>query len=54
VKCSSDSSRAARAWGITASKKAAAMSPSSSRCRFFVKLVDVHTASSMPSPTNQR
>ena len=36
------------------SKKPRAMSPSSRRSRFFVKVVADHTASSMPGPTNQR
>jgi len=30
------------------------MSPSSSRSRFLLNVVGVQTASSMPSPTNQR
>ena len=39
VKCSSESSPAARAWAWTASKNAAATSPDSSRSRFLVNVV---------------
>src|SRR4051812_39456867 len=42
VKCSSDKSRSVSAWISTASKKAAAMSPSSNRSRFFVDVVADH------------
>ena len=38
----------------TASKNAAAMSPSSSRSRFLLKVVGDQIGSSIPSPTNQR
>ena len=43
VKCSSESRPAARAWAWTASKKAAATSPASSRSRFLVNVVGCQT-----------
>ncbi len=54
VKCSSESNRRPRACPTTSSKNARAMSPSSKRSRFLVNVVGVHTASSMPRPTNHR
>ena len=54
VKCSSESRPAARAWAWTASKKAAAPSPASSRSRFLVNVVGCQTGSSIFKPTNQR
>src|SRR5882762_92876 len=54
VKCSSPSSRCARAWASTCSKNAWAMSPSSSRCRFLANTVASQMGSSMFNPTNQR
>ena len=54
VKCSSESSPAARAWVWTASKNAAAISPASRRSRFLVNVVGCHTGSSILKPTNQR
>jgi hypothetical protein len=38
----------------TPAKKCVAMSPSSTRARFFVQVVASHTASSNCTPTNQR
>jgi len=52
LKWSCDRSRFARGMASTALRKAAATLPSSRR--FLEKVEASHTASSMPSPTNQR
>src|SRR5262249_20285933 len=53
-KCSLESSRFTRGRARTALRNFAAISPSSSRSRFFEKVEWSHTASSTPSPTNHR
>src|SRR5258706_4886329 len=54
VKCSVDSRWSFSACASTRAKNSLAMSPSSSRSRFLLNTVGTHTASSIPSPTNQR
>ena len=53
-KCSLDNNPLTLSCDSTAARNWAAISPSSSRSRFLVKVVASHTGSSMPSPTNQR
>ena len=53
-KCSVDRSFFTRGCASTAARNFAAISPSSSRSRFFEKVEWSQTASSTPIPTNQR
>src|SRR3954451_25445377 len=54
LKCSVDRRRFTFGWASTAARNLCATSPASSRSRFLPKLVCSQTASSTPSPTNQR
>jgi hypothetical protein len=53
-KCSLDNRRLTRGWARTAVRNLAAISPASTRSRFFEKVEWSHTGSSTPIPTNQR
>src|SRR6185437_4876062 len=53
-KCSSDISALTLGWLMIAPSNPRAMSPSSRRSRFLLKLLASHTGASTDSPTNQR
>ena len=53
-KCSLDSNRFTLGGSSTAPRNRPAISPASNRSRFFENVEWSHTASSIPSPTNQR